>query len=106
MAILRVPNSLKLPALLVRPLSSRDASEGRLDTRDLGLGGLRDRVREDPFRDSKSWEVDGGKAVGTDGMGAIASFGDCVDMEYLEVFRRSDRGGDPLPVGVDAGDGR
>jgi hypothetical protein len=76
-AIFRVPNSLKLPALLVRPRNSRDASEGRLETRDLGLdGGLRDRVREEPLRDSKSWDVVGGKAVVTAGIDGMAGFGD------------------------------
>lgn len=36
----------------------------------------------------------------------MTSFGDCVGMEYLEAFRRSDRGGDPRPIGVDVGDCR
>jgi hypothetical protein len=102
----KVPNSLRLPALFVRPRSSKDASEGRLETRDLGLGGLRDRVREEAFLVSKSWEVDRGNTFGASGMGGIAGLGDWLNMEYLEGFLRSERGGDPRPVGVDTGDGR
>ncbi len=34
----------------------------------------------------------------------MESFGDCVDTEYFEGFRRTCRGGEPRPVGVVTGD--
>ena len=101
-AMFRVPNSLKLPVLFVRPLGSSDASEGRLMSFTFGLGGLRDRFRvvrrmpESSDAEMKCFEL----TVGTGG----ASDGDCVERPYLEVFLRTTLGGDRLPVGVERGD--
>ena len=100
---MRLPNSLKVPALFVRPRESRDARDGRLISFVLGLdGGLRDRVRGDPLREEDSSDAEmcfagiGGKTEG-----------DCAESPYLDVFLLTVRGGEVcLLVGVDTGDAR
>ena len=102
-AVLRVLKSLKFPVLLVRPLES--ASDGRRESRILGLGGgLRDRFLGEPFRVvEESSEVEA-KCFELVGIGGIV--GDWADKPYRDVFFRSNRGGEPRPVGVDTGDAR
>lgn len=101
------PNSLKVPALFVRPRESSDARDGRLDSFPFGLGGgLRERFLEDPFRVESS-EAEEKCFEGTGGTGGC-SVGECADKPYLEVFLRTTLGGEvaDLPVGVETGDAR
>lgn len=102
--MLSVPNSLKLPVLLLRPRESNEAREGRLDSLPFGLGGgLLERFRGEPFRDDESSEAEAKCfefAVGTGG----TCVGDCADNPYREVFLRTVRGGELCLVGVEIGE--
>jgi hypothetical protein len=106
-AILSVPNSLKFPALFVRPRASSDAREGLLDSFPLGLGGgLRERVRGEPRRDEESSGAEGKCLALAVGMGGNI-VGDCAESPYRDVFLRTVRGGELcLLVGVETGDAR
>jgi hypothetical protein len=99
----KLPNSLRLPVLLVR---ERMSNKGLLPLPFFGLVGLGDRSCTEPlelFRPTgaasegmgEAWDED---KFGTDG---TESFGDCVCKVYLEVFLRTTRGGEVLrAVGV------
>src|SRR6187402_2598751 len=97
------PNSLKFPLLLVRPLDSSDASEGRRDSFPFGLGGgLREVFRGEPLRVEDSSDADE-KCFELLGIGGNI-VGEAADRPYLDVFLRTTLGGElALLVGVATG---
>ena|SRR6266516_3680405 len=87
----RLPNSLRLPVLLVR---ERISNEGLLPLLVFGLVGLGDLSCVGPL---ELFRPTGAVSEGPDdkfGTGGTESFGDCVCKEYLDVFLRKIRGGE------------